>query len=173
MRKLNDKRARRFDAIWTSFSSELSNYDNWIYAINNINTDGVACARCRRAWIASVCCPYPSRQPITSEFKSILFECESFGSLLAHLALKPHPSLHQSHCRVCAGIINWSCLLASARFPGSWGAPAWTRRPARRQVLQPVDGWSPFRTIHGLLNSCKHRRIESCSPWHARWYVSH
>ena len=121
MRKLNDKRARRFDAIWTSFSSELSNYDNWIYAINNINTDGVACARCRRAWIASVCCPYPSRQPITSEFKSILFECESFGSLLARLALKPHPSLHQSHCRVCAGIINWSCLLASARFPGSWG----------------------------------------------------
>ena len=128
--------------------------------------------------------PYPSRQPITSEFKSIPFECESFRSLLAHLALKPRPSLpfslclnglslsvpslHQSHGRVCAGIINWSCLLASARFPGSWGAPAWTRRPARRQVLQPVDGWSPFRTIHGLLNSCKHRRIESCSPWHAR-----
>ena len=34
--------------------------------------------------------PNPSRQPITSEFKSIPFECESFGSLLAHLALKHH-----------------------------------------------------------------------------------
>ena len=29
-------------------------------------------------------------------------------------------SLHQSHGRVCAGIINWSCLLASAGLPGSW-----------------------------------------------------
>ena len=26
MIKLSDKEARRFDAIWTSFSSELSNY---------------------------------------------------------------------------------------------------------------------------------------------------
>ena len=134
--------------------------------------------------------PYPSRQPITSEFKSIPFECESFRSLLAHLVLKPHPSLpfhfvcawmgwalasHPSTNRTagCAGIINWSCLLASDRFPGSWGPGhgpgAWTRRSARRQVLQPADGWSRFRTICALLNSCKHRRIESCFPWHARW----
>ena len=30
-----------------------------IYAINNINTDGVACAPCGRAWVAGICKPIP------------------------------------------------------------------------------------------------------------------
>ena len=37
--------------------------------------------------------PYPTCKSITSEFNSMLFEYESFGSLLAHLFLKPYPSL--------------------------------------------------------------------------------
>ena len=36
--------------------------------------------------------PYPVWQPITSEFEYVLIECESFCSVLAHLASKPHPS---------------------------------------------------------------------------------
>ena len=111
----------------------------WIYAVNNINTDGVELRvlLCWRAWIPGVCklSPYPTCKPITSEFNSIMFEYVSFGSLLAHLFLKPYPSLsfiffvlawaeprrsipHRSHGGAFARIITWCCLLASARFLG-------------------------------------------------------
>ena len=64
-----------------AISDGVTFFVNWLYAINNINTDGVACAACGRAWVPGFCRPISDVQPITSEFKSILvlFDCESFG----------------------------------------------------------------------------------------------
>ena len=56
---------------------------NWIYAINNINTDCVACVPCRGCWSRMFAGPYPAWQ------QSILSVCEPFGSLLAYPALQP------------------------------------------------------------------------------------
>ena len=88
----------------------------------------------------------------------------------------PHgvPSSYRLLGGVCADIINWSSLLASASFPGSWGARG--SLPSMDPGAQLGGKFSSlltaghrFRTIHGLSNSCKH----SCFSWHARWYISH
>ena len=65
---------------------------NWICAINNINTDGVACALCGQACVRASAGAYPAWQPITSEFEFALIECEFFGSVLSHHALNQFPS---------------------------------------------------------------------------------